>query len=99
LPNNGHSVHQFTSLYFLYMFQDQNYFADDTAYLMDENGALSWMERIHANLATIDENVDLIYGNLAATDENVKHIYANLAAIDENVEHIYAKLAAINGND
>ena len=44
------------SLYFLYMFQDQNYFAVDTAYWMDENGALSWMEHIYANLAAMDEN-------------------------------------------
>jgi len=38
------------------MFQDQNYFAIDTAYWMDENGALSWMEHIYANLAAMDEN-------------------------------------------
>ena len=43
-------------LYFLHMFQDQNYFAIDTAYLMDEISTRSWMEHIYANLAAIDEN-------------------------------------------
>ena len=44
------------TLYFLHMFQDQNYFAVETAYLMDEISTRSWMEHIYANLAAIDEN-------------------------------------------
>ena len=44
------------SLYFLHMFQDQNYFAVDTAYWMDNRSDNSWMEHIYANLSAIDED-------------------------------------------
>jgi hypothetical protein len=38
------------------MFQDQNYFAVDTAYWMDNRSDNSWMEHIYANLSAIDED-------------------------------------------
>ena len=41
---------------FVYMFQDQIYFAVDTAYWMDDSSDNSWMYHIYASLSAIDED-------------------------------------------